>query len=326
MKSLFLRLVKPNSLQAKWFILITLIIIAVLANLGYFAQLRTTLTQDQFTIAVGNYGISLYSVLRAALVLALVFWITAIISDAAEIRIGKITGMRAANRTLVLKISQILIYIIAILFAIDFIGVDLTTLTVFSGALGIGLGFGLQKIASNFISGLILLFERSIEEDDLVELPDGTFGFIRKARARFTLIETLDGKEILMPNEDLITSRVINWTYSSNKGRVEVSVGVSYGADLHLAQVLIVEAAIAHPRCIEEPAPKCFLREFGDSSINFVLHFWVSDVTEGRWEPQSDVMLTIWEKFKANNIEIPFPQRDLHLRTSDIKLLDQSKS
>lgn len=325
MKSVWLRIVKPKSLQAKWFILITLIAIAILGNMGYFAEIRATLTQDQFTVAVGSYTISLYSIVRAFIALALVFWITAIISDEAESWINNMTGMRAANRNLILKISQIVIYLVAILFAVDFIGVDLTTLTVFSGALGIGLGFGLQKIASNFVSGLILLFERSIEEDDLVELSDGTFGFIRKARARFTLIETLDGKEILVPNEDLITSRVTNWTYSSSKGRVEVHIGVSYGSDLHLAQALIVEAAIAHSRCIAEPAPKCFLREFGDSSINFILHFWVSDVTEGRWEPQSDVMFSIYEKFKANGIEIPFPQRDLHLRSSDIRLLNQAK-
>ncbi|MFT4862208.1 MAG: small-conductance mechanosensitive channel [Pseudohongiellaceae bacterium] len=326
MKSVLLKLLKPKSLQAKWFILVTLIAIAILGNLGYFVDIRAFLSQDQLTLDIGSYSISLYSVARAAVVLALVFWITAIVSDEAELRIGQMSGMRAANRTIIIKVSQIVIYIIAILFAVDFMGVDLTTLTVFSGALGIGLGFGLQKIASNFISGLILLFERSIEEEDLVELSDGTFGFIRKARARFTLIETLDGKEILVPNEDLITSRVINWTYSSNKGRVEVNVGVSYGSDLHLAQSLIVEAALAHPRCIDDPAPKCFLREFGDSSINFILHFWVSDVTEGRWEPQSDVMFGIWEKFKANNIEIPFPQRDLHLRSSDIKLLEQGRA
>jgi small-conductance mechanosensitive channel len=326
MKSVWLKLLKPKSLQAKWFILLTLIAIAVLGNMGYFAELRTTLTQDQFTVAIGSYSISLYGTLRAFVVIALVFWITAIIADEAELRIGQISGMRAGNRTLISKISQIVIYIVAILLAIDFIGVDLTTLTVFSGALGIGLGFGLQKIASNFISGLILLFERSIEEEDLVELADGTFGFIRKARARFTLIETLDGKEILVPNEDLITSRVINWTYSNNKGRVEVAIRVSYGSDLHLAQQLIVEAAGEHPRSIDEPAPKCFLREFGDSSINFILHFWVSDVTEGRWEPQSDVMFGIYEKFKANNIEIPFPQQDLHIRSSAVKFLDQGES
>jgi small-conductance mechanosensitive channel len=234
--------------------------------------------------------------------------------------------MRAANRTLIVKISQILIYIVAILFAVDFMGVDLTTLTVFSGALGIGLGFGLQKIASNFISGLILLFERSIEEEDLVELPDGTFGFIRKARARFTLIETLDGKEILVPNEDLITSRVTNWTYSSNKGRVEIAIKVAFDSDLKLAHDLIVAAAAEHVRCLAEPAPACFLREFGESSINFILHFWVSDVTEGRWGPQSDVMFSIWEKFKANNIAVPFPQRDLHIRSSELKLSEQVSS
>lgn len=325
MKSVWWKLLKPKSLQAKWFILITLIAIAVLGNLGYFTDIRTFLSQDLYTLTIGAYTISLYSIARAIVVLALVFWITAIISDEAELRIGKINGMRAANRAIIIKVSQISIYIVAILFVADFIGIDLTSLTVFSGALGIGLGFGLQKIASNFVSGLILLFERSIEEEDLVELSDGTFGFIRKARARFTLIETLDGKEILVPNEDLITSRVINWTYSSSKGRIEIAIGVAYNSDLRLAQTLILEAAAEHPKCLEDPGPKCFLREFGDSSINFILYFWVSDVTSGRFEQQSDVMFSIWEKFKANNIEIPFPQRDLHLRSSEVNLLGQGK-
>ncbi|MBT6547667.1 MAG: mechanosensitive ion channel, partial [Gammaproteobacteria bacterium] len=206
------------------------------------------------------------------------------------------------------------IYLVAFLVGLDFVGIDLTTLTVFSGAVGIGLGFGLQKIASNFISGLILLMEKSIEEGDLIELSDGTFGYIRRASARYTLVETFDSKEILVPNEDLITSRVVNWTFSNSSARIEIELGVAYDSDIDLAHDLILAAAREHPRCAIKPEPACFLRFFGDSSVNFILHFWVEDVTLGRWPTQSEVMFSIWRKFKDNGIEIPFPQRDLHIK------------
>ena len=199
------------------------------------------------------------------------------------------------------------------------IGLDLTTLTVFGGALGIGLGFGLQKIASNFISGLILLLERSVEQDDLIELPDGTSGFVRRSSARYTLIETFDGKEILIPNEDFITNRVTNWTLSSTKARIQINLGVAYGSDIEQAQELILQAAREHPRCIEDPEPQCFLLNFGDSSVDFTLLFWVENVVDGRWAPQSEVMFAIWRKFREHGIEIPFPQRDLHIKSGEMK-------
>ncbi len=121
-----------------------------------------------------------------------------------------------------------------------------------------------------------------------------------------------------MPNEDLITSRVTNWTYSNSRGRTEIAFGVSYSSDIEKAQELILEAAREHPRCVSDPEPKCFLRNFGDSSVDFLLHFWVEDVSLGRWEPQSDVMFSAWRKFKEHGIEIPFPQRDIHIRSPEI--------
>lgn len=317
MKKIWLSFIQPGGNTAK--ILIFLALIAIL-GLGYFDQfavLRSYLDTEALTFSLGSYQVSLYDALGAVTVVILVFWIAAIFSELSQKQIAKLAGISAGNRTLAVKMSTIVIYVIASLIALDFIGVDLTTLTIFSGALGIGLGFGLQKIASNFVSGLILLFEKSIEEGDLLELSDGTYGFIRKASARFTLIETFDGKEVMVPNEDLITNRVTNWTYSNPRGRVEIHVGVSYKSDIRKAHELILEAAREHPRCIKDPEPNCFLLNFGDSSVDFTLLFWVNDVTEGRWGPKSDVMFAIWDKFAANNIEIPFPQRDLHIRSSE---------
>lgn len=313
MKNIWITILKPSEGLASWLVLGLLLSIL---GLGYFGQLETIkayLSADNLVFGFGTVNLSLYDVIAASLVVILIFWLATIASEFAATQLKRFSIINASNRALATKITQIAIYIIALLIALDFIGIDLTTLTIFSGALGIGLGFGLQKISSNFVSGLILLFEKSIEEGDLLELEDGTYGFIRKASARFTLIETFDGKEVLVPNEDLITSRVTNWTYSNPRGRVEVKIGVSYKSDIQEARRLILEAAREHPRCSVAVEPTCFLLNFGESSVDFTLHFWVDDVTEGRWEPQSDVMFSIWEKFKANNIQIPFPQRDLHL-------------
>lgn len=320
MRKWVVNIVKPKGASAKWLVFLTMAGILVLGGFGHFDIIKQYTDTASLSFKVGAYQISLYNILKAGLIVVLVFWTAAIISDVAETRIRKIKKMRAATRDLALKIIHILIYFISFLIALDILGIDLTTLTVFSGALGIGLGFGLQKIASNFISGLILLLEKSVEQDDLVELTDGTFGFVRRAGARYTLIETFDGKEMMIPNEEFITTRVINWTFSNTRGRVEIIIGVSYNADIEKARDLILEAAKEHPRCIETPEPKCYLRGFGDSSVNFVLHFWVADVTAGRWEPQSDVLFAIWQKLRAHNISIPFPQRDIHIK--DVSGLD----
>ena len=315
MKNFLLSIVRPSGLWARILVFLTLAGIVAAGLSGHFETVRQYLDTEALTYQVGNVRVSAYTVLRAILVLALVFWTAAIVADLVDRRLAKLKRMRKTTRVLVSKVFQITLYILAGLVALDMIGLDLTTLTVFGGALGIGLGFGLQKIASNFVSGLILLLERSIEEDDLIELTDGTSGFVRRTNARYILVETFDGKEVLIPNEDFITDRVTNWTLSSSRARVDVPVGVSYGSDLDTVHDLILEAAREHPRCLDDPEPLCFLREFGDSSVNFLLMFWVGDIVDGRWGPQSDVMFAIWRKFAENGIEIPFPQRDLHIRS-----------
>ncbi len=319
MKSFLIALIKPTGAWARWLVFLMLAGIVAAGVLGHLDTVRGFLDTEALTFQVGNVRVSAYTMLRALVVLALVFWTTAIIVDVVDHRLEKLSKMRPTTRILVTKVFQIAIYVLAGLVALDMIGLDLTTLTVFGGALGIGLGFGLQKIASNFISGLILLLERSVEQDDLIELPDGTSGFVRKSSARYTLIETFDGKEILIPNEDFITSRVTNWTLSSTKARIQILLGVAYGSDLERAQALILEAAREHPRCIEDPAPQCFLLNFGESSVDFTLLFWVENVVDGRWAPQSEVMFAIWRKFRENGIEIPFPQRDLHIKSGEVK-------
>ena len=326
MKQFWLKIIKPKAHLAKWLMFILLAMVVALGASGYFEVIKSYTDTDKLSFKIAEHEFSLYGILKSTLILVLLFWSAAIISDLVDVRINQLSRMRAANRALAMKASQIAIYFISFLLALDMLGIDLTTLKIFSGALGIGLGFGLQKIASNFISGIILLMEKSVEQDDLVEMGDGTTGFIRRSSARFTVIETFDGKEVMVPNEDFITNRVVNWTYSDTKGRIEIPIGVAYGSDIQKAHDLILEAATENPLCISDPAPFCYLRNFGDSSVDFILHLWIADVTGGRWKTQSQVMFEIWRKFKANEIEIPFPQRDLHLKSSDVSITSNHES
>ncbi|MEZ5691145.1 MAG: mechanosensitive ion channel [Rickettsiales bacterium] len=309
-------LFKPSAAAAKLMLAIITISFISLVYYDYLRLIKEFLDSESLSFNIGKNSISLYTLLKSAVTIIILFWVAGIFSEFGEKRIKKIRKIRASNKSLIIKIFQIALYFVTFIFALDILGIDLTTLTIFSGAVGIGIGFGLQKITSNFISGLILLFEKSVENDDLVELNDGTYGFIRHTGARYTLVETFEGKEIMIPNEDFITNRVTNWTYSNSKGRVEIYIRVSYESDIEKAKELILEAAREHPRCIKDPVPECFLREFADSYVSFLLHFWVDDVTLGRYEPQSDVMISMWKKFKENNITIPYPQQDLYIKNS----------
>lgn len=315
--SRWLLLLKPRGYMAQLLIALLIAGLIYASNSGHLDTLREALSNERFVFVIGDYNVTPYIMLKGLFVAILLFWGTAIVSAFGEKRITRMQQIKRNTQILFIKIFQILLYTAAFLVGLDLIGVKLTALAVFGGALGIGLGFGLQKITSNFISGMILLFEKTINHDDLIELQGGFSGFVRRINARFTLIETFDGKEIMVPNEDFITSQVVNWTYSNKMGRAEVAVGVAYDSDLELAQKLILEAANEHPRCIKDPEAVCHLTEFGDSSINFLLYFWVDDVTEGRMRPRSEVMFSIWRKFRDAGIEIPFPQRDVHIRSAD---------
>jgi small-conductance mechanosensitive channel len=309
---------RPGPKTTKALLLTTLAGLAYALYYEKFATLEAFLTDDRFTLKIKDYSLNPYDILTNVFLVLIIVWTTALIANYVDSRIFKIKKMRAATRALISKIIQIILYAFSLILILNLIGVDLTALTVFGGAAGIGIGFGLQKTASNFISGLILLFEKTIETGNLIELNDGTMGFVKKTSARYTLIETFDSKEMIVPNEDLMTTKVINHTYSNKTGRIDVSVGVSYKSDIHLVKKLILESAHEYKDCISKPEPQCFLTNFGDSSVDFELHFWISDVTKGRFFPKSEVLFTIWDKLKANGVEIPFPQRDLHLKSDVI--------
>lgn len=285
-----------------------------LSHYGYTEQLKTLLDRKDFALELGTYSFTPYKILNTLITIILVIWISSIMSNLAEKLASNVPKMRVADKVILTKILQIIVYFFAFVVGLDMLGIDLTAFAVIGGAVGIGLGFGLQKIASNFISGLILVFEKSIRVGDLVQMTDGISGYIRRSGARYTRLETFDGKEVMIPNEDFITNRVTNWTFSNKKARIEVKVGISYNSDIVRARAIMIECAKAHPRCVDDPAANCFIREFGDNGITLLLLFFIDDVTEGLYGPQSDVMLWIWKKFQAEGIDIPFPQRDMVIR------------
>lgn len=217
------------------------------------------------------------------------------------------------------KLLHYSVMLVGFFFALSLLGVTLQNFVVLAGAFGIGIGFGLQNIVNNFVSGLILLFERPIKVGDMVMI-DGEWAYVRKIGLRSTTIETFDLSEIIVPNSDLISEKVTNWTLSSEQSRVVVPVGVAYGSDVPLVLSILKNCAEHHPKVLEQPAPSIIFSAFGSSSLDFELRVWVDDVTL-RLATKSDLLQAIDEKFRLANVEIPFPQRDLHLRSIDGDLL-----
>lgn len=288
------------------FVTAVVAIVMTLNITGLMAPITKQL--DSLAFDIGNFHLSLLSLVQGLIILVIVLWVARLTANTLEAYLRRSPYLSYNARELTAKFFRIFVYFIALMIALSAIGVDLTAFAVFGGALGVGIGLGLQKITSNFVSGITLLMEKSIKLGDLVEVGNVS-GWVRQLNVRYTLIETFDGREVMIPNEDLASTRVSSWTHSHNMARVEVPVGVAYGSDLRLVQKLMVEAAEEHPKCVKSQETRCWLREFGDSSVNFLLVFWVSDVREGRFGPKSDVMFAIFDKFKQHGIEIPFPQR-----------------
>ena len=234
---------------------------------------------------------------------------------------GDMAEKLTAPQLLVEKVITIIVWAAAFFLGIDLLGIDLTALAVFSGAFGLAIGFGLQKTFGNLIAGIILLMDRSIKPGDVIAVADlagnESFGQIRKIGIRAVSVTTRDQREYLIPNENLMINQVENWSYSSKNVRMQVPVGVSYEADMKLAEELMLEAAKSCDRVLSAPPPTVWMSEYGDSSVNFVIHCWITDPEDGVGNVRSAVLKKLWWLFKDNGIEIPFPQRDLHIRGSD---------
>lgn len=267
-------------------------------------------------VPIGNFRISVLLVLKGAITLTLFIWIANTLSRIAEHRLSRFTAMTPAMQVLAGKLTRIVLITLAVMFALGSIGIDLTAFAVFSGAIGVGVGFGLQKVVSNLVSGVILLLDRSIKPGDVIEI-GGTHGIVNALNARYAAVATRDGKEFLIPNEDMITQRVTNWSYSTNLIRLHVKMGISYRSDPHRAIALALEAVREVPRVLTSPEPNCVLICFGDNSIDLELRFWIRDPANGTANVRSVVMLRVWDAYKDNGIEMPHPQRDLTLRNPE---------
>lgn len=268
---------------------------------------------------IGKSSISAWGILSGILAFAFTMWLCLAVARIVETQIQRVPRLSPSLKVLIAKIIRIVFIVIATAISLSSMGIDLSSLTVLGGAIGLGLGFGLQKVVSNFISGILLLVDNSIKPGDVIEI-DGTYGWINNLRARYASVITRDGTEHLIPNEDLITQRVINWSFTNNLVRIRVPIGVSYNSDPHQCVKLVVDAASSVHRVLPEPTPNCHVIGFGDSSIDLELRFWISDPSNGVANIKSQVLLNIWDSFKENNIEIPYPQRDLHIRSSDIAM------
>lgn len=275
---------------------------------------ETALFLDRVALQVGDLRISLLFVLRTIVVTAGFLWLANLTGNFLDTRIQSIDDLSPSFKVLVGKVVKIGLIVVAVMMALSSTGIDLTALTVFSGAVGVGLGFGLQKVVSNFISGVIILVDRSIKPGDTIELGE-TFGWIRELRARFVSVITRDGREYLIPNEDFITQQVVNWSFSDKLVRVDVEFGVAYDSDPHQVSKLATGACEAIDRVLPSPAPVCWMTAFGSSSLDFKLRFWISDPQNGLTNIRGKVLLALWDAFKENDINIPFPHREIIMRT-----------
>jgi len=301
----------------------------IIAALNIAGLLETvTGLLDSMAVSVGSLRISVLLLVKGAVMLALLLWLASTFARVLETRLKRLSELTPAMQVLTSKLARFALITLAVVLALGSVGIDLSALAVFSGAVGVGIGLGLQKVVSNLVSGVILLVDRSIKPGDVIEM-EGTYGWITSLNARYVSLATRAGKELLIPNEDLITGRVTNWSYSSDSIRQSVIVGISYGSDVRLAMRLAVDAALAVSRILEVPKPACLLKEFGDSAVSLELRFWIQDPANGTANVRSEVMLRIWDLFREHGIEFPFPQRDLTLRNPEAVVeafLDRSEA
>lgn len=297
----------------------------LLAALNILGILDPTIAfLDGVSFSLGQATISVLTIMQALVTLGILLWLSAIAGQITESKLKSARNLSPSIQVLTIKFMRISLSAIAFIMALAIVGVDLTAFAVVGGAVGVGIGFGLQKIFANLISGFILLMDKSIKPGDVIVVAD-YYGRVDALTARYVSVTTRDGVEHLIPNEELIINRVENWSHSHNLLRLRQIVGVHYKADVHKAIALCKEAAAETPRILDDPAPNCLMKEFGDSSVNLELRYWINDPMNGRANVTSDLLLRIWDKFHEHNIEIPYPQRDLHLRSSDIGELPRER-
>jgi len=297
----------------------------VMAALSIFGILDdTSQTLDAVGLTLGTFRLSALTIVKALLAVFILLYGALFFSSLLESRLQQATSLTPSSRVLLSKILKVVLVTTALLIGITTAGIDLSLLAVFSGAVGLGIGFGLQKGISNLFSGMMLLLDQSIKPGDIIEIPNPTgdqsaFGWVEFMGSRYTEIITRDNKSYLIPNEQLITQQVVNWSHGNTLVRVETKFGVHYNSDPHEVKRLAEEAASKPERVVETPAPVCHLVEFGDSSLNFVLRYWIKDAEKGVTNTKGAVMLALWDAFKDSNIAIPYPHREVFIHDTGTK-------
>ena len=308
--------VKSGSLMA-WILRIVGFPLLALHFLGVLSPVIKVL--DAMSFEVGNLTLSVSGLLRVLVFGSLLFWLGWVSNSAGLNVIRSQQALDVRTREVVAKLFQIGLTVLVLLLFLQVMGINLTALAVFGGALGVGLGFGLQSIASNFISGIIILFDRSLSVGDYVELEDGQAGYVRELTMRYTTLEQFDGKTVLVPNESFITKPFTNWTHQNRKQRYRVDFSVAYHTDIRQLCQLIREAVAGHPQVIGGPEvpfeerPDCEIDSFGDSGVNMFVEFWMEGIDDVKNRVGGDLLLVLFEGLREHGIQIPFPQREVRL-------------
>lgn len=267
---------------------------------------------DSIALHLGTFRISVWMILQGIFIIGVLFFAARFLSQRSAARLQNSEQISPSMRVLTIKLMQVLLYGSALFLGLKAIGVDLTGLAVLSGAIGVGLGFGLQKVVSNLVSGVILLLDKSIKPGDVISIGE-TFGWINTLGARYVSITTRDGKEFLIPNEDLITGQVVNWSHSNDFVRLDIHFGTAYHDDPHAVRRIAIDAAASVDRVLGTHRPVCHIVGFGDSSVDYILRFWIKDPTDGLTNIRGNVYLALWDAFQEHGISIPFPQREVKM-------------
>ncbi len=285
----------------------------LVAALSIIGQLDATIEAlDSISVVLGGLRLTPLLVIKLGLLLLAALWLTNIASNFVESRITRSTDLTPSIQVLLVKMIRIGLMVMSIAIALSAVGINLSALAVFSGAVGVGVGIGLQKIVANFISGIILLADKSVKPGDLVTIGDSS-GRISAMKTRYISVAAGDGREFLIPNEDLVTQKVTNWTYTDKNTLVKVNFGTNYDADPRLVCKLAIDIATAAPRTLQSKPPNCILVEFTEAGMRFSLTFWIAD-PDGMDNVKSDVMLSLWETFKREGIRVPYPVREIRIR------------
>ncbi len=285
-------------------------LVAALSIIGQLDPVIAAL--GSVSVSFGGLELTPLLLIQLAVLLAVALWLSNVASNFAENQIARSGDLTPSVQVLLVKVIRIGLMVFAVAVAMSAVGINLGALTVFSGAAGVGIGFGLQKIVANFISGIILLVDKSVKPGDLVTIGDNS-GRISAMKTRYISVAAGDGREFLIPNEDLVTQKVTNWTYTDKYTLVKVIFGTNYDADPKVVCKVAIETAAAHARALKNKPPNCLLTEFAEAGMKFSLTFWLAD-PEGMDSVKSDVMLALWDAFKRENIRVPYPVREIRVR------------